>query len=231
VRGIRRKVNIKVRQPLQKMLIPALTQEFRTRIEAVAPLILSEVNVKEIEFISPESGQIVKKIKPDFRALGPRLGAKMKEAAAAIAALSQADIAALERNGEITISIANEPFVLNKTEVEITTQDIPGWSVATEGGITVALDITVTDSLRNEGIARDLINRIQNIRKELDFEVTDHIQIVLLKQPAWADALSQFGSYIQAETLCTELIVTDSLTSGMEIDIDEVKSVITLKQL
>src|SRR5690606_29290460 len=172
--SLRKKMGINVRQPLQKILLPVLDDTFRRRVEQVETLILSETNVKEIEFITDTSGIIKKKIKPNFKALGPKVGKDMKSVAAAIQAFTAQDIAALEVQG--TIAIANTPHTIELADVEIIAEDVAGWQVANLGKLTVALDINIAPALKKEGISRELVNRIQNLRKERGFEVTDRIK-------------------------------------------------------
>ena len=222
--SLRKKSNLRVRQPLAKLMIPAATEEFRQQVERVKHLICSELNIKEIEFVSPDNEMLVKKIKPNFKTLGPRYGKIMKALGNAIMAFSQQQINALEAEGRCVLTIDGQEAEVLLTDVEIATQDIPGWVVANEGSLTVALDITVTPELRNEGIARELVNRIQNIRKE-GFDVTDRI-VVTLQSGEWDAAVEAYRDYICAETLCTSLTLVpepgvraDILADGTEIEI------------
>ncbi|MPL91502.1 Isoleucine--tRNA ligase [bioreactor metagenome] len=205
VLSLRKRNNLKVRQPLQKIMIPALNEEFISQIEKVKELILSEVNIKGIEFLSAQNNVLVKKAKADFKSLGPKYGQKMKAIANAINAFSQEDISEIEREGKIYIDINGEKIELLKSDVEIVTQDIPGWVVMNEGAVTVALDTTITDSLRKEAIARELVNRIQNIRKEQDFEVTDFIIVEIEFNHLLDETIEQYSEYIKGETLTREL--------------------------
>lgn len=205
VLSLRKRNNLKVRQPLQKIMIPALNEEFISQIERVKELILSEVNIKEIEFLSAQNNVLVKKAKADFKSLGPKYGQKMKAIANAINAFSQEDISEMEREGKIYIDINGEKVELLISDVEIVTQDIPGWVVMNEGAVTVALDTTITDSLRKEAIARELVNRIQNIRKEQDFEVTDFIIVEIEFNHLLDETIEQYSEYIKGETLTREL--------------------------
>ena len=223
VLGLRRKVNLKVRQPLSKIMVPALNEKISRQIDAVKNIILAEVNIKEIELLDNTAGILVKKIKPDFKVLGPKYGKIMKPISAAIAQMSQQDIATLEQTGLFQIDAAGEPVTLVPSDVEIISEDIPGWLVANEGPLTVALDITVTDELRNEGIARELINRIQNIRKESGFEVTDKIKIQLVKHEAINEAVIAYNGYIAVQTLATSIVLVDQLeqNTAKSVEIDE----------
>lgn len=223
VLGLRRKVNIKVRQPLNKIMIPVLDASFQDKLEAVKDLVLNELNVKSIEYLHDTEGILVKKIKPDFKALGPKYGKLMKHIAAAVNQMNQHDIAQFEKEGTFTITAEGDNIPLSIDDVEITSEDIPGWLVANEGALTVALDITITDELRYEGIARELVNRIQNIRKESDFDVTDKVNILIEKQPAIADAVEKFGDYISAQTLAESIDFADKLKNdgSRKIEIDE----------
>ncbi|HEY9123154.1 MAG TPA: isoleucine--tRNA ligase [Bacteroidales bacterium] len=223
VLSLRRKVNIKVRQPLQKILVPILDQRFVEQFEAVKSLILTEVNVKEVEYLKDTKGFLTKRIKPDFKALGPRYGKLMKQIANAIAGFSQDDIYAFEAQGTWELTIEGQKVSLVITDVEITSEDIPGWLVATEDKLTVALDVTITDELRHEGIARELINRIQNIRKESGFEVTDKIIIQLQRHEAINQAVEVHRQYIASQTLAASLELVESIVNhdSKAIEIDE----------
>lgn len=209
VLSLRRKANIKVRQPLQRIMIPAVDDAQRAAIESMKDLILNEVNVKELEMVSADSGILVKRVKPDFKKLGPKFGKTMKQVAVAIQAMSQPQISEMERNGSITLDVAGAPAVIDIADVEVISEDIPGWLVANEGNITVALDITVTTELRQEGIARDIVNRIQNIRKNRNYDITDKITLVFAPDAATDDALANFGEYIAKQVLATDLSVAD----------------------
>jgi len=221
--GLRRRVNIKVRQPLNKMMLPVLDQHFQEQVEEVKSLVLNEVNVKEIEFLTDTSGILVKRIKPNFKALGPRYGKLMKDIGAAIGRMEQEDIAAFEKTGQWTLSAGGEDIALGLDDVEIISEDIPGWLVANDGALTVALDIHITDELRMEGVARELVNRIQNIRKESGFEVTDKIKVSIEKNELINQAVVNHADYIGSQTLAQEVSLTDSIeTEGAKrIDIDE----------
>ena len=223
VLGLRRKVNIKVRQPLSKIMIPILDQKFMEQLKAVESLILSEVNVKELEYLSDSAGILVKKIKPNFKSLGPKYGKSMKEISQAIAAMTQENIAALEKEGTFAITISSGNVDLTTDDVEILSEDIPGWLVANEGRYTVALDVTITETLRMEGIARELINRVQNIRKDSGFEVTDKIRITLKKHDKLDKAIETHHDYIAGQTLAKEINIIDGELNGTStvIDLDD----------
>ena len=224
VLSIRQKEKIKVRQPLQKVMIPVLDAKQRHEIEAVADLIKSEVNVKEIELLDDASGILVKSIKPNFKVLGPRFGKDMKLIAQQVAAFTQDDIQKIEQEGEISLDIENKSIILQLQDVEISSEDIEGWLVASAGGLTVALDITINDDLRKEGIARELVNRIQNMRKESGFEVTDKIDVKVLKDGFVEKAIESNLHYIKAETLTAELMLEERLEKGTEIAFDEINT-------
>ncbi|MEE9362476.1 MAG: isoleucine--tRNA ligase [Cellulophaga sp.] len=224
VLSIRQKEKIKVRQPLQKIMIPALDKKQQEEILAVADLIKSEVNVKEIELLDDASGIIVKKIKPNFKTLGPRFGKDMKLVAQAVAKLGQNDIKKIEQLGEIMLDLDNKSIKLQFQDVEISSQDIEGWLVASSGQITVALDVTINAALREEGIARELVNRIQNIRKESGFEVTDKIVVKVLKDGLVETAVENNLDYIKTETLTAVLDFEEKLENGIEIAFDNVKT-------
>ncbi|MBR6440456.1 MAG: class I tRNA ligase family protein, partial [Bacteroidales bacterium] len=215
--SLRKKSNLRVRQPLQKIVIPVKDATMREQIERVQHLICSELNVKEIEFLAQDNNLLVKKIKPNFKTLGPRYGRIMKSLGAAIMAFSQQQINALEAEGRCVVSVEGQEAEVLLGDVEIATQDIPGWVVANEGSLTVALDITVTPELRDEGIARELVNRIQNIRKE-GFDVTDRI-VIELQSGSWDDAVNRYMDYICSETLCTSLTLEPEVADGVEIEI------------
>ncbi|HRX32339.1 MAG TPA: isoleucine--tRNA ligase [Tenuifilaceae bacterium] len=223
VLGLRRKVNIKVRQPLSKIMIPILDQKFMEQLKAVESLILSEVNVKELEYLSDSAGILVKKIKPNFKSLGPKYGKSMKEISQAIAAMTQENIATLEKEGTFAITISSGNVDLTTDDVEILSEDIPGWLVANEGRYTVALDVTITETLRMEGIARELINRVQNIRKDSGFEVTDKIRITLKKHDKLDKAIETHHDYIAGQTLAKEINMIDGELNGTStvIDLDD----------
>ena len=224
VLSIRQKEKIKVRQPLQKIMIPVLDDQQRNDIEAVSNLVKSEVNVKEIEMLDDASGVLVKQIKPNFKVLGPKFGKDMKAIAAEVSKLGQEDIQKIEREGELVLQLENKTVNLQLTDVDISSQDIEGWLVASAGPLTVALDVTIDETLRKEGIARELVNRIQNLRKESGFEVTDKIDIKILKDGLVENAVSSNEDYIKTETLTAELNFEEKLEEGTEIAFDEVNT-------
>lgn len=233
VLSLRKKVNIRVRQPLERIMVPVLDAGFREQLERVSALILSEVNVKNLEYIT-ESGVFVKKIKPDFKALGPKFGKHMKAIAAAVAAFSQDDISRLESEGRYELEFGGEKVKLGRADVEITSNDIPGWQVASQGRLTVALDTTITPPLREEGIARELVNRIQNIRKDRAFDVTDKIAVQIESNNLIESAVNNNFNYICSETLAASLELVGNLTSNdavfVEVD-DEIKTHVKVTKL
>ena len=220
VLALRRKVSIKVRQPLMKILIPVLDPAMAAHISAVKGLILSEVNVKQLELIEDTTGIITKRIKPNFKTLGPRYGKYMKQIAAMTAEFSQERIAQIEAAPETVLDLGGEQITVTPADFEITSEDMPGWLVSTEGKLTVALDITLTDELRAEGAARELINRIQNIRKESGFEVTDKIRVEIEAKPAVEQALAGFSDYIAAQTLAVEVKAATAPAGAVVVDSD-----------
>jgi isoleucyl-tRNA synthetase len=230
VLSIRKKVNIKVRQPLQKILIPVLDPKQKAAIEQMEELILAEVNVKEINYITETEGVISKKLKPNFKLLGAKLGTKMKQASATIAALSQAQITQLEKEGTLNLEIDGETIPLLVTEVEIIAEDIPGWSVAVKNALTVALDITLSPTLLKEGNARELVNRVQNIRKEANFELTDKILLRIVDNTDLKDAINEFSDYICREILALEIDWVPSLEDGVDVEINDQKLRISVLQ-
>ncbi|HLU84923.1 MAG TPA: isoleucine--tRNA ligase, partial [Vicingaceae bacterium] len=221
VLSLRKKEQIKVRQPLQKLMIPILNPTFKRQLQEVADLILSEVNVKEIDYLEDTSGVLVKSIKPNFKTLGPKYGKIMKQIAAQVNQFNQNDIQAFERNQGATITVEGQEVILDNNDVEITTQDIPGWLVQTEGGITVALDVTISKALKEEGIAREFVNRIQNLRKDSGYEVTDKIALKILQHNEINDAINNNKNYICSETLASELEVVNELDNGVSVEIDQ----------
>jgi isoleucyl-tRNA synthetase len=222
VLSLRKKVNIKVRQPLQKVLIPVLDPFMKQQLEKVEDLVKSEVNVKEVQYLIETEGFIRKKIKPNFVALGKKLGAKMKAVSTALSQFSQEDISRLEKEGQFCLSIAGEDLILQLNEVEISSEDIPGWTVASKGALTVALDITITTELEQEGNAREFVNRIQKIRKDSGFELTDRITVIVAANNGLKESLAQFKDYICAEILADELELVGELDSGTEIEVNDV---------
>ena len=231
VLALRRKVNIKVRQPLQCIMIPVVDEIQKRHIEAVKDLIMSEVNVKEIHFEEGASGILVKKVKCDFKKLGPKFGKQMKAVAAAVAEMSQEAIAELEKNGRYTFVLDGAEAVVEAADVEIFSEDIPGWLVANEGTLTVALEVTVTEELKREGIARELVNRIQNIRKSSGFEITDKITIVLSRNSNSDDAVNEYNTYICNQVLATSLVLADEVTDGTELNFDDFNLYIKVNKL
>ena len=222
VHSLRKKERLKVRQPLSKILVPVLDPEFRKHVEAIEGLIQTEVNVKSVEYIDDASGILVKKVKPNFRKLGQEYGKQMKEVAAHINGFGKEQIAEIEKNGQIKITLESGPVTLTLDDVEISSEDIPGWLVASEGRLTVALDITLTDELQKEGIARDLVNRIQNLRKDMGLEVQDKINVSIVKNTAIVNgAIEAFSEYICQETQALSLQVLDSVDGGELLEIDE----------
>ncbi len=230
VLSLRKKEMIKVRQPLQKIMIPILDEQQRFEIEAVSDLIKAEVNVKEIELLDDASGILVKQIKPNFKALGPRFGKDMGLIAKEIQSFSAEQINEIEKNGNTTIVISGNSVILAQDEVEISSQDIEGWLVANANGITVALDIVLTEKLKHEGIARELVNRIQNIRKDSGFEVTDKIMVQLQRSGNLEAAIAENENYIKSETLTLKLVFEDLLKDGIEIEFDEIKTMILISK-
>ena len=222
VLSLRKKINIKVRQPLQKVLIPVFTEEMKEQIEKIEDLIKTEVNIKQIEYISGDNSFIRKKVKPNFVALGKRLGAKMKAVTSALSQFSQEEIATLEKEGSITLQVADEPVVLQTAEVEISSDDIPGWMVANKDSLTVALDVTVTPELISEGNARELVNRIQKIRKDNGFELTDRILVQVTENDELKNSIARFNAYICAEILADKLELVPALAHGTEIEVNEI---------
>jgi isoleucyl-tRNA synthetase len=222
--SLRRKVSIKVRQPLARIMVPVPDKYFREKFEAVKDLVLAEVNVKEVEYIDDTSSILVKKIKPNFKALGPRYGKLMKYISYSISELTPQEIVSFETKGSYPVIINGQEIVLTAEDVEIISEDIPGWQVANDGKLTVALDITISDDLRYEGIAREFVNRIQNIRKENGFDVTDKITVLIEDHDFIREAIKRHAVYIGSQTLATSVNLTDSFTGEnvREVDIDEV---------
>ncbi|WP_166921160.1 isoleucine--tRNA ligase [Flavobacterium poyangense] len=230
VLSLRKKEMIKVRQPLQKVMIPVLDDNQRAEIEAISELVKAEVNVKEIILLDDASGILVKQIKPNFKALGPRFGKDMGLISKEIQGFSADQINQLDKEGTLDIVIAGNNVTLSLEDVEITSQDIEGWLVANSGGITVALDITITEELKNEGIARELVNRIQNIRKDSGFEVTDKIKVQLKRSGLLEEAILKNEDYIKSETLTDDLVFVDALENGTEIEFDDIKTTILISK-
>jgi len=224
--SLRKKSNIRVRQPLRKIMIPALeTSGFVLQIEKVKPLILHEVNVKEIEFVEDSEGILVKKIKPNFKTLGPKYGKIMKAIAAKVAEFNQKEITQIEKKGQIMLQIEEEEVIILLADVEIIAEDIPGWVVANHGALTVALDITITQELKEEGYARELVNRIQNFRKDSNLEVTDTIAVSLQSNSETDAAFSKFENYIKSETLCRKFEIVQKITHASKIVFEIVEGI------
>ena len=218
--SLRKKEKIKVRQPLQKIMVPILDANFKKNIEHVSDLILSEINVKELELLEDTSGVLVKKIKPNFKTIGPKYGKQMKAIAVMVNQWGQDEIAILEKNNGWTGEVNGENIVLDMADFEILTDDIPGWLVTTEGGLTVAMDITLSDELKQEGIARELVNRIQNFRKEAGLEVTDKISLTVETSDNIAKAITENAAYICDEVLATGIEVGAVNNTEMIADIE-----------
>jgi isoleucyl-tRNA synthetase len=219
VLSLRKKVNIRVRQPLARIMVPVLDPQFSARLHQVEHLILAETNIKKLEYVT-ESGVFVKKIKPDFKALGKKLGKHMKAAAAMIAAFEAKDIAALEQNGYFDLKIESDTIRIELSEVEVLVDDLPGWMVAVDGNLTVALDVTISDALKEEGLARELINRIQNLRKDSGFEVTDKIDVRIKDHIGLTTAVRNNFDYICSETLATSLELVSELVDAPAVSVD-----------
>ena len=224
VLALRRKVNIKVRQPLQSIMVPA-NEEQKRHIEAVKELIKNEVNVKELKFVDGQ-GVLVKKVKCNFRTMGKKFGKLMKAVAAAVDAMSQEQIAELETNGTIALSVEGQTQTIEAVDVDIISEDIPGWLVANEGNLTVALEVELTDELRNEGMARELINRVQNMRKENGYEITDRIKICVEPNEQMEKAVAAFADYVKTQVLADEIRI--EANDGQEVDFDDFKLHITI---
>ncbi len=221
--ALRKKVNIKVRQPLKQIMVPILAEHEQENIEAVKDLIMNEVNVKEINFVDDSTGILVKKIKPDFKKLGPKCGKSMKAVAALLQELTQEEISKFEKAGQYTINANGAEITVDKEDVEILSEDIPGWLVANNGSITIALDVTITDDLRKEGIAREFVNRIQNIRKSSGFEITDKICVKIEKSDNVNAAINDYKEYIASQVLANEISLVDNVVNPTELDFDDFK--------
>ena len=232
VLALRRKVNIKVRQPLQTIMVPVLDAHQQESIEAVKALILNEVNVKDLKFVGNSAGILVKRIKPDFKKLGPRYGKIMKSLAAAIQSMSQDDINAFEKAGSFSLNIEGQEAVVELADVEIISEDIPGWLVANQGRLTVALDITVTDELKKEGLARELVNRIQNLRKSNGYDITDKIAVTVLSSDEMDEAIKDFGSYIANQVLAVSVeIEEEAISDATELDFEDFKLSVRIEKV
>ena len=231
VLALRRKVNIKVRQPLQSVMVPVNDEAMRAHVEAVKDLIKNEVNVKELKFVDNADGILVKKVKCDFKKLGPKFGKQMKAVAAAVTAMSQEDINRMEQEGRFVFMIDGNEAVVEAIDVEIFSEDIPGWLVANEGKLTVALEVTITEELRQEGVARELVNRIQNLRKQSGLEITDKINIILSKDEHINRAVVSFKDYICNQVLGASLILADVVEDGVTLDMDEYTLVVKISKI
>ncbi|MDR1371661.1 MAG: DUF5915 domain-containing protein [Dysgonamonadaceae bacterium] len=218
--ALRRKVNIKVRQPLSRLLIPITSAHQQASIESVQALILNETNIKTIQYTDSTTAILIKRIKPDYKKLGPRYGKIMKDLSAAISILSQEEISTLEKSGTLNIQVAGQTVILTTDDVEILSEDIPGWLVASDGKHTVALDITITEDLKLEGIARELINRIQNIRKTSGYEITDKISIIIQSSPNITSAVEEHREYIASQVLAVSITLSE-ISSGTKLDMDD----------
>ena len=224
VLALRRKVNIKVRQPLLMLMVPVVDKHQQESIEAVKNLILGEVNVKELKFVDNAAGVLVKRIKPDFKKMGPRFGKIMKSVAAAIQKMTQEEIITFEQNGTFTLQVEGQDAVLNKEDVEIISEDIPGWLVANEGNLTVALDIQISEELHLEGLARELVNRVQNLRKSSGLDITDKINITVLSNDKMDEAIKHFHDYIARQVLAVNIDIADhAISDATELDFDDFK--------
>jgi len=229
VLSLRKREKIKVRQPLQRIMIPVLDAEEREQVEAVSALIAAEVNVKEVELLDDTSSILVKEIKPNFKTLGPRFGKDMKLVAQAIQNFNEAQIQALEKEGSLALEINNEKFTLEANDVIISTKDVPGWLVASEQGVTVALDIQMNENLRLEGMARELVNRLQNMRKDLGFDVTDTIVVTLKESEELKAILNENKAYIQGEILATTInVVKDVSNEAIELAFDSLHTQVAM---
>jgi isoleucyl-tRNA synthetase len=231
VLSLRAKEKIKVRQPLQKIMIPVENEEQKASILAVANLIKHEVNIKEIELLEDASDILVKQIKPNFKTLGPKFGREMKSIANSIRNFSKEEISKIELDGKIPIEFDGKMINLELSDVEISSKDIEGWLVANEGAITVALDVTISEELRKEGVARELINRIQNARKDRGLEVTDKIKLTVLKFEDLEESINKNKEYIMSETLTEELVFVDQLIDGLDVEFDTIKSKILINKM
>ena len=221
VLALRKKVNIKVRQPLSSIMIPILEDEMKNNIMAIKELIINEVNVKEIKFVDGSAGVLVKSIKPDFKKLGPKCGKNMKQIASMLQEMPQKEILEFEKNGSFLFTVNNEQIDVSVEDVEIFSEDIPGWLVANEGKFTVALDITITDELQKEGIARELINRIQNIRKSSGFDITDKIVVNVESHSKFNESIIAYNSYIASQTLANSIKIVNKVSNSIALEIEK----------
>ena len=230
VLALRRRVNIKVRQPLSQIMIPFTDEEQKQNIEAIKSLILNEVNVKELNFVDSTNAILIKRIKPDFKKLGPRYGKIMKQLAVAIEEMTQEDIAKLEKEGNFNLTVNGEEVIIELSDTEIVSEDIPGWLVANQDKLTVALDIDLTDDLLKEGIAREFVNRIQNLRKAQDFEIIDRINIVISSNKNLDAAIEDFSDYIKTQVLADSLIINEEV-KGTEVDVNDESVTISIEKI
>ena len=232
VLALRRKMNIKVRQPLQTLLVPVMDEKQRKAVEALENLIKAEVNIKDLKIVDNEESGLVKRVKADFKKLGPKYGKIMKQLGQAISSMEQSMIAELEKNGKIVFDAIEGNPVITLEDVEIIPEDIPGWLVANDGDVTVALDVTVTPELRNEGMARELINRIQNLRKSSGLEITDKIEVELSAIPEIEDAINSFGEYIATQVLAKniKLVEDELLEDPTELDIEGINARVRIRK-
>jgi isoleucyl-tRNA synthetase len=219
--ALRRKVNIKVRQPLAKIMIPILDSKIKDQFDLVRDLVLGEVNVKEAEYIYDTKGLITKKIKPNFKTLGKKYGKQMKEISNEFANFTQEQITEIESKHEYSLKLSSGLVVITPEDVDITSEDMPGWLVAVDGKLTLALDITVSEGLRREGVARELVNRIQNLRKDSKFEVTDKVIVAVQPLEEVKDALEYYKEYICNQTLATDIILNDNIEGAVQIEWDD----------
>ena len=220
--SLRKKSSLKVRQPLQRILVPVLNETTREQVGKVEDLICAEINVKHVEFLDDTSGVLVKSVKPNFKTLGKKYGPKLKPVAARIQQLTSEEISQLEKTGALLVEAAGETYTLAPDDVEIRSEDIPGWLVATDGPLTVALDVTLTDALRQEGVARELVNRLQNLRKDSGLEVQDKIRVTLgADQPELTAAVRHFGDYIRTEVQAVALDFAADVNGGAVLDFDD----------
>jgi isoleucyl-tRNA synthetase len=218
--ALRKKESLKVRQPLSHIMIPSIDATTDGYINSIKDIVMSEVNVKDIKLVDGSNGILVKRIKPDFKKLGPKCGKDMKQVAAALQNMEQEAIAQFEKAGEYTFSINEQAIVVSTDDVTIFSEDIPGWSVANDGNITIALDITLTDELISEGIARELVNRIQNLRKSSGLEITDRINLSLSASDSINQAIAEHKAYIASQVLANNLFLTNQLSNATEVDLD-----------
>jgi isoleucyl-tRNA synthetase len=231
VLSLRAKEKIKVRQPLQKIMIPVDNEQQKEEILSVADLIKNEVNIKEVQILEDASDILIKQIKPNFKTLGPKFGKDMRLIASEVQKFTQEDINKIEKVGNIVLDINGKNIILEASDVEISSKDIEGWLVANEGSLTVALDVTLTDDLRKEGVARELVNRIQNARKDTGLEVTDRIKLTVLNFENLQQSITDNKDYIMSETLTKELVFVDELSNGTEIEFDTIKSRILIEKM